>query len=409
MPDTLLIHYRPTQPEAATWSLANDAGELTSRITTGTLEDAAEIAKQHRVVVLLDNTSVHINSVTLPVRNQQKLLRAIPFALEEDIADDVEAMHFVASKIINDQPTAVASINRNHLDVILDSFSNAGITVDSIIPDSICLAANPNQWCALFHNNEVTLQTGALNGHIYDLELFDTVLLTELKNQDKPEKILLFHNSNDSLPDTSSFTDEDIEIVNVQYNTHPLVIYANHYKLASELDLLQHEYKPQRTGVFDWRQWRLAASLGIIWLALSLGITGYQLYQTNQKNSALNSEITNIYKSAFPESKRIINPRLQMEQKLKELKVGGTGAGDNMISLIANSSHALATEPDITVQTLNFRNGRLDITINSKNLKAIQDLNNRLNKAPEIKSEIVSSSSEQNQVKANLRVQRNAS
>lgn len=416
MPNTLLIHYNPSLPAPATWSLVNDSGELTSKISTGTLSDIDNAARQHRAVVLLDNTLVHINRVSLPVQNPQKLLRAIPFALEEDIVDDIEDMHFVAAKAVKDQPTAIAGIHRQQLDAILTALSDASISVDMLIPDSICLSANSEQWCALFDGNEVNLQTSALNGNVYDADLFESVISTALKNADAnpPKKLLVFFKEGEPTPDTSSLSDDDLgvgdlEIINVQYNTHPLVVYCSNYKQSKALNLLQHEYKPQRKGAFNWRKWRVAASLAAVWLTLSLGITGYQLHQTKQKNTALKSEIIGIYKSAFPKSKRTFNPKSLMKQKLNELKTNGAGSGSGMVALIASSSQALAEDTSISLQSINFRNGRLDLAVNSKDLGAIQSLNNRLNKTTGIKSEIVSSSSEQNQVKASLRVQRKTS
>ena len=43
MASTLLLHYDPAKPDQATWSHVNNQGELTSRITSGSLEDPANI------------------------------------------------------------------------------------------------------------------------------------------------------------------------------------------------------------------------------------------------------------------------------------------------------------------------------------------------------------------------------
>jgi general secretion pathway protein L len=412
MSDTLLIHFNPARSDDSSWALVNDAGEVTSKLTRGELSQASELAKQHRVVVLLDNTLVHINSVSLPTQNQQKLLRAIPFALEEDIADDIEDMHFVAAKTVKDEATAVAGIHRNVLDNILATLTQAGIQADAIIPDCLCLAASSSQWCALFHDEQVNLQTDTLLGNEFDAGLFDTILTAALNDESKtrPAKLLLFTKEGEQIPEVNALqaADENIEVINVQYNTHPIVVYAGHYRQALALNLLQHDYKPQKAGTISWRRWRMAASLALIWLVLSLGISGYKLQQLKQQNNALQAEIIKIYKSAFPKSKRIVNARVQMEQKLKQLNAGGAGASNSMVGLIARSAQALSSNQAVTLRTISFRNNRLDLAVNSKDLNALQKLNTDLNAIAGIKSEIISSSSEQNQVKASLRIQRAA-
>ncbi len=403
MADVLLIHYHPGNGQTS-WALANDAGELTCKISSGDLSQAAEIARQHRAIVLLDASLTHINQVKLPTQNPQKLLRAIPFALEEQLADDIEDMHFVVGKAVKGQPTPVAAINRNIMDRLLDDFSRANIKVDSVIPDALCLPASSRQWCALFYQEQVILQTAALQGSKFDRELFDALLDADLKKADvPPQKLLLFSLEGDDAPDVS--LDDAVEQIAVQYNTHPLVIFAGNYKQAISLNLLQHEYKPQKQSGIIWKRWRLAASLALVWLVLSLGITGWQLHQVRQQNKQLQADIIRIYKQAFPKSKRIVNARVQMEQKLKELKAGGSG-GDSMIELIASSAPALANNKAVTLKAISFRNNRMDVSVNSKDLASLQQLNTRLNKIGGIQSEIVSSSSEQNQVKASLRIQK---
>ena len=63
MADTLLVHYDPAHPLRATWSHVNHLGELTSRITSGAIADAAVVAEQHRVV--LANETLLAEAATL--------------------------------------------------------------------------------------------------------------------------------------------------------------------------------------------------------------------------------------------------------------------------------------------------------------------------------------------------------
>ena len=403
MADVLLIHYHPGNAQAS-WALVNDSGELTCKISSGELSQAVDIARQHRTVVLLDASLTHISRVDLPTQNPQKMLRAIPFALEEQLADDIEDMHFVAGKAVKGQPVPVVAINRNIMDRLLDDFSQANIRVEAVIPDALCLPANPQQWCALFHQEQAILQTDSLHGSKFDRELFDALLSAELNQTDTPpQKLLLFSLEGEDAPDAPPA--DNIDVAQVQYNSHPLVIFAGHYKQAASLNLLQHAYKPQKQGGISWKRWRLAASLALVWLVLSLGVTGWQLHQLKQQNAQLQADIIKIYKQAFPKSKRIVNARVQMEQKLKELKTGGSG-GDGIIELMASSAPALANNKAVTLKSISFRNNRLDVSVNSKDLATLQQLNTRLNKIDGIQSEIVSSSSEQNQVKASLRIKK---
>lgn len=413
MSETLLIHYNIDDAQQATWSLCNAAGELTGKITTGPLAELSEVAADHAAIVLLNSQCLHINQLQLPTQNLQKLLKAVPYAIEEFIADDVDNFHFVISKNKHDNSTSVVGINKTTLQNIIKVFQSANINIEKIIPDALCLAANNKQWACLNYKNSSYLQTDITDGMLLSHDLLPYVLTNKLQDetQTRPEKILLFseqENSTafDQLKSENILDDDNIEIVNIVYNTHPLVVFCGNHKQAAPLNLLQYEFKPKRKTSGNWQHWRLAASLAGIWLVLHLGLTSFQHSQLKNDNIVTKAKIEKIYKKSFPKSRKIVNPRVQMEQKLKELKGAAGNSSQGLIFLLAESFGTLSHDKkNITLQSLTFRNNRMDIGLESSNLQAVENLNNNLNNNKKIKSEITSSSSEKDKVKGNLRIE----
>jgi general secretion pathway protein L len=420
MSETLLIHYNPDDAQQATWSMCNSEGELTEKISTGSLTELSMAASGHIAVVLLNSQCLHINQLQLPTQNLQKILKAVPFAIEEFIADDIDDFHFVASKNKHDSSTAVVGINKTTLKNIIQIFQDAGITIDKIIPDALCLAAadsdTDSQWVCLNYKTNSYLQTSVLNGMLVSHDLLPYILKTKLQNKSitQPKKILLFCEHEDTTafdqlkPENTSETiiSDDIELHSVVYNTHPLVVFCGNYKQALPLNLLQYKFKPRRKTSGYWQHWRLAASLAAIWLVLQLGLTSFQRTQLENENNITQAKIEKIYKDTFPNSKKIVNPRVQMEQKLKQLKGTAGSSNNGLIFLLAESFGALDIDKkSFTLQSLTFRNNRMDIGLDSSNLQAIETLNRNLNANKNIKSEITSSSSEKDNVKGNLRIE----
>jgi len=412
MSETLLIHYNIDDAQQATWALCNVAGELTGKISTGSLTELSAVASEHPAIVLLNSQCLHINQLQLPTQNLQKLLKAVPYAIEEFIAGDIDEFHFVIAKNKHDGSTSVVGINRTTLKNIIQVFQAADINIEKIIPDALCLAADNKQWVCLNYENTSYLQTDVTNGMLLSHDLLPYVLTNRLQDetQERPEKILLFsEQENDSAFDTlksENLSEDDIEIVNIVYNTHPLVVFCGNYKQAAALNLLQYEFKPKRKTSGYWQHWRMAASLAAIWLVLHLGLTSFQHTQLKDSNLATHAKIEKIYKKSFPKSRKIVNPRVQMEQKLKELKGSAGNSSQGLIFLLAESFGTLSHDKkNITLQSLTFRNNRMDIGLESSNLQAVENLNKNLNNNKNIKSEITSSSSEKNKVKGNLRIE----
>lgn len=418
MSDTLLIHYNIENAHQATWALCNDAGELTGKISSGALDKLSEAAASHRTVVLLNSQCLHINQLQLPTQNLQKMLKAVPYAIEEFIADDIENFHFVISKNKHNNLVAVVGIDKITLQNIIQIFQQANITVEKIIPDVLCMAADDQQWVCLNYLDTSYLQTDRLNGMALSNDVLPYILSKKLQDkaqssteQKLPEKILLFTEQEntaafDQLQLDNLSSDEKPEKINIVYNKHPLVVFCGHYKQALALNLLQHEFKNKRKSSGLWQHWRLAASLAAIWLVLNLALSSFQYTQIENENTITKAEIEKIYKKTFPRSRKIINPRVQMEQKLKELKSGTTNSNNGLIFLLAESFGTLSSDKkNITLQSLTFRNSRMDIGLDSNNLQAIENLNKNLNSSNKIQSEIISSSSEKDKVKGNLRIE----
>lgn len=406
MDDTLLIHFNPAQQQVS-WTLVNTAGELTCKVQQGDLAELTPLASKHHSVILLDNILLHINSVQLPTQNRQKLLRAIPYALEEQLADDVDEFHFVAAKSegIN---TAVAGIRSDTLQEILATLAQHNIRPDAIIPDALCLPADAQQWSILIHDENTDIQLSKFNGAEYDRDLAALVIESNLKNETlpRPGKILLFRLENENVDDILAVIPDDIELVQLQYNQHPLVVYCGQYKNALPLNLLQGDFKLKSKNATQWKRWRLPAALAAVWLVLNLSVTTFQYQSLSSKNTDMQAQIIRLYKEAFPESRRIVNPRVQMEQKLEELKSGTSGSSDSLLTILSYAAAALAKDKNINLQSIDYRSNRVDINLTSTSLNAIQELNNKLNQSGKLKSEITSSASDKNEVKGSLRIQR---
>lgn len=411
MSETLLIHYNIEETHQATWSLCNDAGELTAKITTGSLEELSELAARYSAVVLLNSQCLHIHQLQLPTQNMQKMLKAVPFAVEEFIAEDIENFHFVISKNKHSDKTSVVGINKTTLQNIIQTFQQANIVIERIVPDVLCLAgdASHRQWACLSYHESSYLQTDSLNGMVLSHDILPYVITNMLQDEKQviPEKILFFNEQEDSTPFPGlNIKNKDIELINVVYNTHPLVVFCGFYKQVLPLNLLQHQFKPKRQSSGYWFHWRLAASIATVWLVLHLGLAGFQYSTLTEENKITKAKIEKVYKKAFPQSRKMVNPRVQMEQKLKALKGNSAGSNNGLIFLLAESFGTFSHDKNsITLQSLTFRNNRMDIGLDSTNLQAIENLNKNLNNNSRIKSEIISSSSEKDKVKGNLRIE----
>ena len=132
MGEVTVIRMKQNAAAPVEWIRVDDAGSRIGPPAAGTLGDAAAQAADRKVIVLLPAEEILTTHVEVPVRSGKRLLAALPFAMEEQVADDVENLHFAAGKRLADGSTPVAVINRERMAGFMQRLAEAGIEPDAV-------------------------------------------------------------------------------------------------------------------------------------------------------------------------------------------------------------------------------------------------------------------------------------
>ena len=152
------------------------------------------------------------------------------------------------------------------------------------------------------------------------------------------------------------------------------------------------------------RRWRVAAALLAILFSLQATEKIIEYRGLVRHERALSADIERILLETFPSIQRVVNPRIQMEQRLKALRGKGVNAGSSYLDLLEGYARLANKAGNVTLQTLSYRAGRMDLTITVPDLQALDRLKRSLEEA-HIRTEIVSASSEGGKVSGRLRLQ----
>lgn len=88
--------------------------------------------------MLLDSRDVILREVEVPAGASRQLSTMLPFLLEEDVAQDVDELHFSILKQTSDTAWT-AAVDRDYLASCVESFEQAGIELNRIVPDVLVL------------------------------------------------------------------------------------------------------------------------------------------------------------------------------------------------------------------------------------------------------------------------------
>ena len=184
----------------------------------------------------------------------------------------------------------------------------------------------------------------------------------------------------------------------------PLNVFARGLESGS-INLLQGAYS--RSG--DWarllRPWRATAALLLAGIILSNVVMGIDYFRLSRESEQLHAQIEKTFREALPEIQRIVNPRIQMQQRLDALqRRQGTGGG--FLSLLGQSGSVLKGMQGVEVSGATFRAGRLDVDLTVSNLQLLDELKQALMKSGRLSVEIESATTGQDQrVQSRLRIQ----
>ena len=111
-----------------------------------------------------------------------------------------------------------------------------------------------------------------------------------------------------------------------------------------------------------------------------------------------------VFLEAFPGTKRVVDPRVQMQQQLEQLQ-RRAGGGARFLSLLARSANILRAAQDIEISGASYRAGKLDVDLTAANLQVLDQLKQSL-AASGLSVEIQSAAADAGQrVKGRLRIQ----
>ncbi len=373
------------------------------------LEDISLHAPGRQVIVLVPTAQVLLTHTRIPSRQRQRILSALPYALEDQLAEDVEQLHFALGQRNREGDIQVAVVSRRRLGEWLARLRACDIEPDAVVPDALCLPWKEGQWSALQEAHQLLLRTAAQEGLSLDNDSLDVtlpLLLAEREENQRPSALHWYvspDGGNRSPPVLEGPGMKTVDILPHPLEDAPLALLSRHYQRDQAINLLQGEYSRHEQLGRYWRPWRPAAALLLALLLLLATTTVLDYLRLSEEHEALRQRIERIYLDTFPEARRVVNPRVQMERRLAALRTGEAGAG-GFLDLLREAGPALRETPKLELRRISYRDGRLDIALLIPDLQSLDRLKQRLGEKAGLRVDIQSATARDDKVEARLQI-----
>lgn len=397
----LIIRYRGAgQP--LSWLAEDERG----RVLAGPCDDvplpAATLAGAREIVVLVPGEDVLLAETAVAARSREQLARAIPFALEDQLAEPVETLHFaVAADTARTQRVAI--VRRDRMSEWLAGLAAAGVRADVMLPDVAALPASPDAPVVLVEEGRALVRLGPANAFVAASGEIAALLGHGDAPRDpdgRPRVHLHLAGADPRMP-------EGIAPITSNRASHALLVLATGLRAAIAPNLLSGAYAPGHRSMGARRDWRLAAMLAI---ALAVLGAAYQITDRivlDRRAKALDGQMRAVYRDTFPGATRITaDVRAQMQGELSRMHAGGQGAGP--LALIRRVAPVVTNGTRHQLQGIEYRNGNLELLVRAPAVAALDALRESVASLPGIRVELASATTSEQGAEGRLRIREEA-
>jgi general secretion pathway protein L len=399
----------------AEWAVVDATGACVMAPATGPLSGAAPLCAGRRTIVLVPAVRVLRTRVDIPLKGTSRIAQALPFALEDVLAEDVDDLHFAAGPRFADGQVAVAVVRREWMADWQSRLAAAGVQCQALYADSdgvldvagtSTLVLEPQH--ALLRDpgsDPVVAELGALEGL---LELWLAQPRPAGPDGSVPPRHLQVYDATvDGLPNSVWEGLQD-RVASVEVRRLPdgaLLRLAAAIVTHPGVNLLQGDYG-QRTSLGSyWPRWRLAAALVATLAVLVVASAGADAWRLKQEGTALDAEIRAAAGFTFPGADPGGNLKALVAARLQGGSAAGAGAASRQfLNTLQTVAVAVAKTGNATIEGLNYRAGVLELQVRAPSADALDTIRKFVVEAGKLKAEIQSSNAAGDEIQGRIRI-----
>ena len=396
---------RPLHNDVWAWVLQTASGTQSAQ---GSLAAAPRPAAGARVRLLLPGPWVTHTEVAITAKSPRLIAQALPFALEESLAEDVEQVRIAHGARDAEGRVQARVVNRARLDALLAELAAQGVQPDAIFSELDAIPSPAEGW-VLLPLADAVLVRSAEEAMSVDAAWLHNVLAdqTAVHLIDVPGADAVLP----MLPAGCALSREPAP--------HGAWVWLHqHLREKEAIDFLAGQGRGKAWSA-SLRPWVWPLGLAASVLLAQLGLMLLQTYQLKQHTVQMQAEIERVAREAAPEVKRWVNPLSQLRQMAKS-GGGASAAAGEFLPLLAVLSPAMDAQPAVRLGNLRYQagtplgakpgqaaaktSGMLDVQLTAPDAAALDAVQTALKSQSGTQAELSGLRAEAGQAEARLRL-----
>jgi general secretion pathway protein L len=353
------------------WIKLDSESNPITRGAEARLDQVSSVTQNAHVIVLLPLQQMLLSTVNTRARKSKHLQKAIPFALEDEVADDIENLHFALGRRYGENDYPVAVIEKVTLDSVLETLASAGVYPDILTADVFALPFREGSWTILVEDDRALVRTSKFQGFTIDLHNLQQMLTSSLRQAEITPSELNIYRCDSPQNGVKSFT---FPINTNELDDCPPGLFADGLDENECINLLQGSYQKKDKKHRQFAPWKIAAILFGVWMGLSMVSVLIDHARFSKEEKRLDAQIEQELRQTFPDIQNVTagNARIKMEARLRNFIADTTSNSyAGFMELLALSGESMQQAGNITINTMNYRDGKLNVNVNSPDVQAL--------------------------------------
>ena len=415
MAEFLVIRLGADENAPANWIAVDDAGTRRTPPVSGPLGEAFKDVGDREVIVIVPAGETSTLTCDLPAKGA-RLRAALPFALEEQVADEIENLHFAPGARRPGGNLPVVVVAHDKMNAWLERLQEAGLRPARMIPEDHGLAFVPNTLSLLVAEDQIVFNDGAELQFVMqgvtpvDVLMAAGVLAEEGLSEEAQEgsrHLLVYCEPSDEQRFADDWNQLRQHLDSVDINLLPdgiLPRLAVTVASGNGVNLLQGPYGESTDVGALFRPWRYAAMLLVALGVLGVAGKAIDYFRLTSEEAALKEQFTAEYRKIRPDDTReVMDPLGTVTSIRRSFGRPGTAPAVFLPSL-QQLAGAIQENKDAGIQAISYRAGVVDVRLTAPDVATLDRIEKSISQSDRFSATIQSTDRVGDQVNSRIQI-----
>lgn len=312
----------------------------------------------------------------IPAKQSRFINQALPYAVEEQIAQDIDSVHLALGSHTA-EGYRVAAIDRGRMEQWIELFRGWSHTrLDAIYPDAALLPVTEGGWSICLDGESAMMGSERgewLSMRSANLGMFAHTLAAPPSEDVVAEVPVVVYGTEREfeeqqallgelmVPGRLSVRRESLELMPLE-----LLAHAHYHHLCRPINLCQRDFSVKGGTANPLKPWKPLIAVAAVWFVLQVTLEAGMGFYYRQQAEDLQQQAMSVYRASFPGDSRTHagNVRRVLEGQLR--MAGSDGPDVNFVTLMKYTGQQyskVASTGSVTFNSINYSQSRGELVV----------------------------------------------